>query len=70
MWVSVRSNIRVAGAAKTSYGEAITIAMRGGTSSGLLVVGMVVIGLTFVFTMVPCLMCFLSIIRLMSSSRH
>jgi len=44
MWVSIRSNIRTASAARTSLNEALQIALRGGAVSGLFVVAMSLLG--------------------------
>ncbi|EFN56974.1 hypothetical protein CHLNCDRAFT_143568 [Chlorella variabilis] len=41
MWVSVRANVRVAGAARRSAREALVVALRAGGFSGLIVVGLV-----------------------------
>lgn len=41
MWVSVRANVRVAGAARRSAREALVVALRAGSFSGLIVVGLV-----------------------------
>ena len=41
MWVSVRANVRVAGAARRSAREALQIALRAGGFSAMIVVGMV-----------------------------
>lgn len=41
MWVSVRANARVAGAARRSAREALVVALRAGGFSGMLVVGLV-----------------------------
>ncbi|MBI2548908.1 sodium-translocating pyrophosphatase [Candidatus Woesearchaeota archaeon] len=49
MYVSVRANIRVASAARTSLDKALKIAMRGGAVSGLLVVAMSLIGVAGIF---------------------
>jgi len=45
MWVSVRSNIRVASAATRSFQEAITVGLRAGAFSGVVVVAMVQLGI-------------------------
>lgn len=47
MWVSVRSNVRVASAAKNSYQDAVQVALRAGAFSGVLVVSMVLLGIIF-----------------------
>jgi K(+)-stimulated pyrophosphate-energized sodium pump len=44
MWVSIRSNIRTAAAARSSLNEALQIALRGGAVSGLFVVAMSLLG--------------------------
>ncbi|GMH36337.1 hypothetical protein BSKO_04205 [Bryopsis sp. KO-2023] len=50
MWVSVRANVRVSGAARRSAREALQIAMRAGGFSALLVVGMTVLGVTVLYS--------------------
>jgi K(+)-stimulated pyrophosphate-energized sodium pump len=49
MYISVRANIRVASAARTSLDKALKIALRGGAVSGLLVVAMSLIGVATLF---------------------
>ncbi|HZD49607.1 MAG TPA: sodium-translocating pyrophosphatase [Silvibacterium sp.] len=49
MWVSIRANIRTASAARTSMGEALKIALRGGAVTGLVVVGLSLLGVGVVF---------------------
>jgi len=44
MWVSIRSNIRTAAAARSSLNDALQIALRGGAVSGLFVVAMSLLG--------------------------
>jgi K(+)-stimulated pyrophosphate-energized sodium pump len=44
MWISIRTNIRTATAARTSLNAALQTALRGGAVSGLLVVGMSLLG--------------------------
>ncbi|MEP6835464.1 MAG: sodium-translocating pyrophosphatase [Gemmatimonas sp.] len=44
MWVSIRTNIRVAAAATTSLNDALRVALRGGAVSGLFTVAMSLIG--------------------------
>ena len=50
MWVSIRSNIRTASAARTSLNGALQIAMRGGAVSGFLVVSLSLLGVWGIFT--------------------
>ncbi|MEZ0120490.1 MAG: hypothetical protein SGVNAXEH_000627 [Holophagaceae bacterium] len=52
MWVSIRSNIRTAAAARTSLNEALQIALRGGAVSGMLVVVMSLLGVAGLFMLV------------------
>src|SRR5579862_3901576 len=49
MWVSIRSNIRTASAARTSLGKALQIALRGGAVTGLIVVGLSLLGVGILF---------------------
>ena len=49
MWVSIRSNIRTASAARTSLNGALQIALRGGAVSGLFVVAMSLLGVGGLF---------------------
>ncbi len=44
MWIAIRTNIRTANAARTSLNGALQAALRGGAVSGLLVVGMSLLG--------------------------
>jgi len=44
MWISIRSNIRTASAARTSLNDALRTALRGGAVSGLFVVAMSLLG--------------------------
>jgi K(+)-stimulated pyrophosphate-energized sodium pump len=49
MWVSIRTNIRVASAARTSLNGAMTIALRGGAVTGLSVVALSLLGVGILF---------------------
>ncbi len=49
MYISVRANIRVASAARSSLDKAVKIALRGGAVSGLLVVAMSLLGVAGLF---------------------
>src|SRR5246127_3373097 len=49
MWVSIRANIRTASAARTSLGQALKIALRGGAVTGLVVVELSLIGVGLLF---------------------
>ena len=44
MWISIRTNIRTASAARTSLNDALRMALRGGAVSGLFVVAMSLLG--------------------------
>ncbi|MDQ6679286.1 MAG: sodium-translocating pyrophosphatase [Acidobacteriota bacterium] len=49
MWVSIRSNIRTASAARTSLNKALQIALRGGAVTGLSVVSLSLLGVSALF---------------------
>ncbi|MBU6287267.1 MAG: sodium-translocating pyrophosphatase [Chloroflexi bacterium] len=49
MFIAVKANLRTAAAARTSLGDALTIALRGGAVSGLLVVAMSLLGVYGLF---------------------
>ncbi|HWC00692.1 MAG TPA: sodium-translocating pyrophosphatase [Bryobacteraceae bacterium] len=49
MWVSIRSNIRTAAAARTSLNKALQIALRGGAVTGLSVVSLSLLGVVSLF---------------------
>ncbi|MFH1095278.1 MAG: sodium-translocating pyrophosphatase, partial [Candidatus Micrarchaeota archaeon] len=51
MWIAVRANLRTAAAVDKSVSKAITIAMRGGAVSGLLIVAMSLMGVSLVFVL-------------------
>jgi len=46
MWISVRSNIRTASAAQTSFSKALTVALRAGAVSGITIVALSLIGIS------------------------
>ncbi len=52
MWISIRSNIRTAAAARTSLNGALQTALRGGAVSGLFVVAMSLVGVAGLFFLV------------------
>jgi K(+)-stimulated pyrophosphate-energized sodium pump len=49
MWVSIRTNIRTASAARTSLNDALRIALRGGAVSGMFVTAMSLLGVGGLF---------------------
>ncbi len=49
MWIAVQANLRAASAARRSLKEAITVALRGGAVSGLLVVALSLLGVLGIF---------------------
>jgi K(+)-stimulated pyrophosphate-energized sodium pump len=49
MWVSIRTNIRTASAARTSMGKALQMALRGGAVTGLVVGGLSLLGVGLLF---------------------
>ena len=51
MYISVRSNVRTAAAARHSLVEAVQVAMRGGAVSGFLVVALSLLGVWGIFTL-------------------
>lgn len=51
MWVSVRANVRVAGAARRSGREALVVALRAGGFSGMAVVALMVLGITLLYSL-------------------
>jgi K(+)-stimulated pyrophosphate-energized sodium pump len=55
MWVSIRTNIRTASAARTSLNDALRIALRGGAVSGLFVCSMSLIGVGGLFALLKLL---------------
>ncbi len=50
MWVSIRTNIRTASAARTSLNDALRIALRGGAVSGLFVTALSLLGVGGLFS--------------------
>ncbi len=55
MWVSIRTNIRTASAARTSLNDALRIALRGGAVAGLFVCAMSLIGVGGLFILLKML---------------
>jgi hypothetical protein len=55
MWVAAQSNVRVASAARRSYGEALVICFRGGAFSAVLNLTLCILGVTSLYT----ILCFL-----------
>ncbi|MBI4375564.1 MAG: sodium/proton-translocating pyrophosphatase, partial [Elusimicrobia bacterium] len=55
MWVSIRSNIRTAAAARHSLNDALQIALRGGAVSGLFVTAMSLLGVGGLFALLKVL---------------
>ncbi len=49
MWVSIRTNIRTASAARRSMGEAFLVAFRGGAVSGIVIVAMSLLGVAVIY---------------------
>src|SRR5258708_15093124 len=49
MFVSIRANLRTAAAARTSMGGALKLALRGGAVTGLIVVGLSLLGVGILF---------------------
>ena len=49
MYVSVKSNVRCAAAARKSLNEAVTVALRGGAVSGFLIVALSLIGVAVMY---------------------
>jgi K(+)-stimulated pyrophosphate-energized sodium pump len=49
MWIAVRTNVRTASAAQSSFSRALTIALRGGAVSGITIVAMSLIGISGLF---------------------
>jgi H(+)-translocating pyrophosphatase len=49
LWISVRTNVRVASAARRSYMEAIQVAMQGGIIAAIVVVALVVAGILVLY---------------------
>ena len=51
MYISVKSNVRTAAAARRSLVEAVQVAMRGGAVSGFLVVALSLLGVYGIFSL-------------------
>jgi K(+)-stimulated pyrophosphate-energized sodium pump len=49
MWIAVRSSVRTANAAQTSFSRALTIALRGGAVSGIAIVAMSLLGISLLY---------------------
>src|ERR1700678_1771255 len=49
MFVSIRANLRTAAAARTSLSAALKLALRGGAGTGLIVVGLALLGISLLF---------------------
>ena len=49
MWVSIRTNIRTASAAKRSLNEAFVTALRGGAVTGIIIVAMSLLGVSLIY---------------------
>ena len=49
MYVAVKSNVRCAAASQNSLGEAITVALRGGSVPGFLIVALSLLGVTVIY---------------------
>ncbi len=49
MWIAVRANIRAASGAQRSLNDALTIALRGGAVSGIMIVALSLIGVTAIY---------------------
>jgi K(+)-stimulated pyrophosphate-energized sodium pump len=52
MWVSIRTNIRVASAARSTLNAALQVALRGGAVSGMLVVALSLLGVAGLFAII------------------
>ncbi|MBS3063517.1 MAG: sodium-translocating pyrophosphatase [Candidatus Diapherotrites archaeon] len=49
MWISIRANIRAASGAQRSLNEALTIALRGGAVSGIIIVALSLLGVSALY---------------------
>ena len=49
MWIAVRSNIKTAAAAQSSFSKALSVALRGGAVSGIAIVAMSLLGISFLY---------------------
>ena len=51
MWVSIRTNIRTASAAKRSLNDAFVTALRGGAVTGIIIVAMSLLGVSIIYSL-------------------
>ncbi len=51
MWVSIRTNIRTASAAKRSLNDAFVTALRGGAVTGIIIVAMSLLGVSLIYSL-------------------
>ena len=51
MWVSIRANLRTAGAAQKSLADAFLVAFRGGAITGIIIVAMSLLGVALIYTL-------------------
>ncbi|MEK6983657.1 MAG: sodium-translocating pyrophosphatase [Nanoarchaeota archaeon] len=51
MWISIRTNVRTASAAKKSMNEALIVALRGGAISGIVIVALSLLGVSLIYSL-------------------